>query len=1169
MPPEQALAILKFAQLREGVPINVAELMKLVEGDYEKYTGDIETAGADWMKDLMGTAYDPSDPNAAMFANDPTFSSYAGGLAQMGETADMNLASDQAWFRKNQEAQEQYYNDMMVAISTGALPIGAVAAAGGGGGGGGGGGYGGGGYGGGGGSGGGGDYGDNGLGIGDTKTTVQDKVIDEFDSTTVGYENYPDFADNLISYAESLGDPEIVDNVTSLVYQYGAKPQDILKYIEEEQISLDAQNETYESLEGTTDPTTGQETPGTNDLWLAAQPAELRRTIGEYLNLTGNTLGDDPSTTNYVEPYYGGTNVLPQGSPQAARALELSSYLDPILNDAAQSGQLSTAVSDISGDVRNNYIKNLAQTYFAAHPDELHTVKTVNGEPAPNTNVSTGLDAIAANAGVSGAGGAPGGTGSPVDLMPNPADPNQSIMDAIQNSLKGPPPQPEPFPYPTLPEPASRPPTSDPGPAGNGLVYTPQVLEQQMQQPQPEPDELGQLIQQLIRSNAPNQEGNFPDPQSLIGGAWAQMNNLNPAQQERALQEFTDAQTAAQNYFAQNPEINPKYRTARGSGLTDEQLAGILPQGSESRLPIPGPALPQTSEEQQAAIIQATGAPDSDTAPSSTPAASPFFDAMITMAQQNGGSIMPPPVIPDYIPGGTGGNPFSLGGPQLQQTPEEQAAAILQATGHAGPTMAEAMSTPEALRSRMRGNWGNAPGPILGPATSEFGSVPPPDEGNWQGPIPPATINGVPNPAFQDYITTTMGGVPNQENTQLPSATGGSGNRPAIVSAALRAIQNRGSKPIDGPGPVDDITAALGNAQSLTGLTQPANTSVADSIMAGQAGPNPIPTGPKPYDSALISAMLNGGSELEAIGENVNELQGTDTEFATRGLNPIRQNLYDEWGYKDEDLAALTANIDPGEVISRIALDANGNLTESAANIMHDASSALLAQRYPEATDDELARQAADNNGQYYVRPNVTQEEYEQNKKYASLIPWIQEQINKQNPDFGPAIVYNKGVEHQGESRDVTYKASTYSDEGAATGPSGMPIAANPVESINPIDQYEPVVQPDDYSTEVSLGMPHTATIGGANGLRPSVRTIPGGNLDITDLLRRNAASMLKLPATVNKPVPQTSSGGGGGGSKVGYHSTSGTSKSSGKTKSTYVPTYRSSKKVKRNDKGK
>lgn len=388
MPAEQALAILKFAQMREGVPIDVAELMKQVSADYAKTSGDILTSGQDWMEQLMGTAYDPNDPNARMFADDPIFSEYAGGMAQLDEVSDANEATDLAWFRKQQASQEAYYNDMMNAISTGTLPVGAAAAGGGGGGGGGRRG----GYGGGGGGGGDSEWKDTKVDIKHDESLVNQEVDKR-------YWNFPGFREDYLAAIPGIAaeygitDPVMVaklqDRAEQLINIEGAKPQDVLRALEEEMINSDALTTGYRDIEES------------NQAWSTTAPRDFQRMLTEYQNLTGMVLGDDPNTP-MEESFY----RVPMPDDPATEDIDESSILPPNLNDY-QSEQadmlrsvLDPAISEAAGgDVGNpeqvskiinqlTYLSGLAQKRIAEDPSSdprLQGIANVLGEFKGNT----------------------------------------------------------------------------------------------------------------------------------------------------------------------------------------------------------------------------------------------------------------------------------------------------------------------------------------------------------------------------------------------------------------------------------------------------------------------------------------------------------------------------------------------------------------------------------------------------------------------------------------------------------------------------------------------------------------------------------------------------------------------------------------------------------------
>ena len=291
MPPEQVQAIIAIQGLAGQVPIDIKKLMAEVTGNYEKYTGDITTSGADWMKDILG-GMTPDDPAmAALFAQDPALQQYSSGLAQIDETADSNLATDLAWFTKAQQADTEYYNQLMQSVS--AMPP-AEPVLGGGGGGGGGGGrhYGGGGY-------GGGGNGSGGDGVWTdprTRLDYQDQVRNTADANMSA--QYPEFFDKLMRGVTSLDqpvNPEATSGYQSWIHDlfYGGEgdPQSVgerlLESVTGNQSMLDAAAQTGEN----------------NAAWLAALPENLRQEMTAWMAQTGNTLGDNPDTPE-TEAFY-------------------------------------------------------------------------------------------------------------------------------------------------------------------------------------------------------------------------------------------------------------------------------------------------------------------------------------------------------------------------------------------------------------------------------------------------------------------------------------------------------------------------------------------------------------------------------------------------------------------------------------------------------------------------------------------------------------------------------------------------------------------------------------------------------------------------------------------------------------------------------------------------
>lgn len=136
MPTEQILSLVQLATMGQGVGIDIDALMKQITASYGNLTGDIETAGTDWMQQLFGQFSDPNSPLFGLSPADPLFADYAGSMAQMDETADTNLATDLAWFEKQKAAEQAYYNNLMAGVVSGTLGGAATGSGGGGGGGG-------------------------------------------------------------------------------------------------------------------------------------------------------------------------------------------------------------------------------------------------------------------------------------------------------------------------------------------------------------------------------------------------------------------------------------------------------------------------------------------------------------------------------------------------------------------------------------------------------------------------------------------------------------------------------------------------------------------------------------------------------------------------------------------------------------------------------------------------------------------------------------------------------------------------------------------------------------------------------------------------------------------------------------------------------------------------
>jgi len=289
MAPEQIQAILAISQMAGTVPVDIAEMIAKINADYESTTGDIMGSGAEWMKELYGTNYDPNDPNAAAFARDPLFSSYAGGLAQMDETADTNQATDLAWFRKQEQAQQDYYNQLMADVSTYGLPAQEVTG-GSGGGGGGGGGYGGGG------SGGGSsgsdseglwDFNDADVRFQDQATTTATSNVREYDpGFWLGALQMPGLSDE---------DREFINN---MIWTHGPGPQDV------------GQGITEEFTNNVADIELGNLGIMNNTIWNQGAAADFDSQMMQYMQQAN--LADNPET-EAVEHFYHPEGGLQRG----------------------------------------------------------------------------------------------------------------------------------------------------------------------------------------------------------------------------------------------------------------------------------------------------------------------------------------------------------------------------------------------------------------------------------------------------------------------------------------------------------------------------------------------------------------------------------------------------------------------------------------------------------------------------------------------------------------------------------------------------------------------------------------------------------------------------------------------------------------------------------------
>lgn len=179
--------------------------------NYQDLTGDVENQGNQWMADIakaMGLTPE-------QMAMDPNVNQYGQTIQNMGETADQNQATDQAWFDKMAQVYDQSSAAMLQSIAMGQMaPV-----DGSGGGGGGGGGYGGGrrggrGYGGG---------GSGGDGWSDPSTT--DSMTEA--AAADALRNYPGFSEHVLGMFE--GDPEMQEQAARYMDQYGGLPHNVAK----------------------------------------------------------------------------------------------------------------------------------------------------------------------------------------------------------------------------------------------------------------------------------------------------------------------------------------------------------------------------------------------------------------------------------------------------------------------------------------------------------------------------------------------------------------------------------------------------------------------------------------------------------------------------------------------------------------------------------------------------------------------------------------------------------------------------------------------------------------------------------------------------------------------------------------------------------------------------
>ena len=1070
MPPEQSLAILKYAQLREGVPINVEELMKLVSADYAKTTGDITTAGQEWMHQLLGTAapitpqpgwnYENgqwldeqgnlvgtapvedaqqimpagiSDPNAAMFYQDPIFSSYAGGLAQMDETADTNEATDLAWFRKEQEAQETYYNDMMNAISTGTLPVGA-AAAGGGGGGGGGGGRGGGGYGGGGG-GGSGDASDLRTTLTNDETsteTARDKVL----------ETNPGFRTDMLNYAAQFG-PEVADQIEEILnLTPSGRGQDVLAALEEAQLNMDTQNATYEDIQEN------------NRMWGLNQPAEFRRLLDQYEQMTGLSLGDDPNmpgeqafhyaertgddprTIDEVEGpenkyTYGpaDTALLPQD--QRDQVLELQELLEPALlgatgnnvNDPANISKAANAVGYLQSLAKNKLVSDASGGITSAIND-LGTTSTgelvtdpdtgISSPAAPTSNPFAQIIAqvagqIGQSAGTRGAvvSGQPPSPSSAPYTDPNIVQPpgsevqntpeNNLAYYQLTGNLPMTPVTDDPFP--------DRPPRSEialsnpveGGQSGQGSWHANNAR----------PTLDANLIAQIIGGAAKKPNYPFPNvggppappPTNSGYGSWEQTNQLDLPPL---------AHTQGGGYGSWNyPKTQP--------GRND--LLALL--GQTSTTPQSMADLPQPDE-------YSAGSPAS------------YEDFVV-----QGGA--PPITTPPTTTG-----PPSTGNIQFQTSGNRGDVHVIDANGDPAP--------PGRYRPDLGDQMVDANGNVV--------STP---SGNMPG-------------------IGALAGRRQQQNTMVSG----------MQQLAQRALQNRPQEntPSD---PTSDIARAIAGARSLAQATQPnaAPTELPDIAGALQD--------PEALRTAQRDRMVEEFEDLGYSGEDAENYR-----YNWNGMNVSPETMREH--YLQQALLNQPSWGNP---------EGSGLLKDVVGRLMQSRSLAQLVEDTPTYTAED--RRNFGEEGEYYKKDaGITDEQYAQNKNFAQYIPNFQDYINtggsmgtgmSYNPNAGAATIFSDYVAQIRDQAKVANQQRFYTDPNEADpqgiyGADEMPFA---------IEDYINTAAPEEdlYDSTVTMGM---SGLGGAPSWGNLGNTPTSAATNIADIMKKSAAS-LKLPPTVQKPV--------------------------------------------------
>jgi hypothetical protein len=281
--PALANVFMQIQQQILSIPGAYQAAKASVGQNYENLTGDVLASGKNWMQDLYGRMADPNaNPNAALVAQDPALTAYAQQMSGIDETADLNQATDQAWFDKMQQNSTSMYQNMLAQLAAqAAQPV----AGGGGGGGGGRGRRGGGGYGG----GGGGSGKVNDWTEPKNTLTNEQSLTDTGTTTDTGYS--PGFFEDLMAQTE--GDPELQQLAYTMWNTSNQDPrgltQDVQKALTEAQI----QQET-EDLQGQL-----------HQSWFQSTPAAAQTAISKLMaNNPGARFGDDPTTPFKTDKWF-------------------------------------------------------------------------------------------------------------------------------------------------------------------------------------------------------------------------------------------------------------------------------------------------------------------------------------------------------------------------------------------------------------------------------------------------------------------------------------------------------------------------------------------------------------------------------------------------------------------------------------------------------------------------------------------------------------------------------------------------------------------------------------------------------------------------------------------------------------------------------------------------